>query len=70
LHNGPVAEDDTLFQQQRELSRILESGMSYSDAITALNHSSLAQTAWNIEQWDPAMLETAMQIARKWKKKA
>jgi uncharacterized protein (UPF0276 family) len=68
LHIEPVAEDEILFQQQRELSSILESGMSYSEAIAALNRSSLAHTAWNIEHWDPAMLETAMQIARKWKR--
>jgi hypothetical protein len=63
----PAAEDELLFQQQRELSRILESGVSITDAITALQHSSLAHTAWNIEHWHPAMIETAMQIARKWK---
>jgi uncharacterized protein len=68
LNNEPVAEDNVLFQQQRELSRILESGMSYNEAMTALTHSSLAHTSWNIENWHPAMLETAMQIARKWKK--
>jgi len=67
LPNEPIVEDELLFQQQRELSRILESGMSYTDAITALQHSLLAHTAWNIEHWHPAMLETAMQIARKWK---
>lgn len=66
--NGPIAEDELLFLQQRELSDILESGMPYSEAMTVLRHSSLANTAWNIEHWHPAMLETAMQIARKWKK--
>jgi uncharacterized protein (UPF0276 family) len=68
LSNGPAIEDDTLFQQQRELSQILESGMSFNEAATALRHSSLALSDWNIEHWHPAMLETAMQIARKWKK--
>lgn len=70
VSNGPVIEDDRLFQQQRELSQILESGMSYSEAMTALNNSSLAHSDWHIEQWHPAMLETAMQIARKWTKKS
>jgi uncharacterized protein len=68
LNNIPVAEDDMLHQQQRELSRILESEMSYHEAMTVLKHSSLMSTSWNIENWHPAMLETAMQIARKWKK--
>lgn len=67
--NEPAAENNVLFQQQRELSNILESGMSYNDAMKALQQSSLAHTAWNIEHWHPAMFETAMQIARKWKKK-
>lgn len=67
--NEPAAEDNVLFQQQRELSNILESGMSYNDAMKALQQSSLAHTAWNIEHWHPAMFETAMKIARKWKKK-
>jgi hypothetical protein len=68
LESGPAAEDELLFQQQRELSNILESGLSYAEAMTALERSSLANTTWNIEHWHPAMLETAMQIARKWKK--
>jgi hypothetical protein len=68
FENPPVPEDELLFHQQRELSQILESGLPYSEAIQALSASSLAHTAWNIEHWDPAMLETAMQIARKWKK--
>jgi len=69
LECGPAAEDEGLFQQQRELSNILESGLSYNEAMIALNQSSLAHTAWNIERWHPAMFETALQIARKWKKK-
>jgi uncharacterized protein (UPF0276 family) len=62
----PAIEDDRLFQQQRELSAILESDMNYEEALSALRASSLAGTEWNIEHWDPAMLETAMQIAQKW----
>ncbi|WP_242696435.1 multinuclear nonheme iron-dependent oxidase [Longitalea luteola] len=69
VSNEPPVEDAQLYQQQRELSQILESDMSYNEAITALNQSSLAHSEWNMEQWHPAMLETAMQIARKWKKK-
>lgn len=64
-----VFEDDRLFRQQRELSAILESGMDYEGALRALQSSSLAGSEWNIEHWDPAMLETAMQIARKWANK-
>lgn len=67
LQGEPVVEDELLYQQQRELSQILEAGINYSEAVAALRQSSLAHTAWNIEQWNPAMLETAMQIAQKWK---
>jgi uncharacterized protein (UPF0276 family) len=69
FNNGPAVEDDNLYQQQRELSTILESGMPFSEAMAALAHSSLANSGWNIESWEPAMLETAMEIARKWKRK-
>jgi len=67
--NGPAAGDELLFQQQRELSNILESGLDYAEAMRALQRSSLAHTDWKVEQWHPAMFETAMQIAQKWKKK-
>ncbi|THU32907.1 DUF692 domain-containing protein [Niastella caeni] len=67
LNTNPPPEDEFLFQQQRELSRILESDIPYNEAVTVLRRSSLANSVWNIENWNPAMLETAMQIARKWK---
>ncbi|RBL88330.1 hypothetical protein DF182_17195 [Chitinophaga flava] len=64
-----VKEDLSLYQQQLELSNILETALSYETAMTALSSSSLAHSAWQIEQWDPAMIETAVNIAQKWKKK-
>jgi uncharacterized protein (UPF0276 family) len=63
-------EDQELYIQQLELSQILESSASYEETARLLKASSLANTAWNIENWDPVMLETATHIARKWKKKS
>lgn len=63
-----IAEDETLHMQQTELSQILETAASYHEAIDALKRSSLAASSWNIEQWQPYMLETAIKIAQKWKK--
>lgn len=62
-----VAEDETLHRQQMELSDILETATDCSDALQRLQHSSLAGTEWQIEQWRPYMVETAVSIAQKWK---
>jgi len=64
--NAPV-ESEALHQQQFELSRILENAVDYHEAQQLLANSSLANTAWNSENWAPYMLETAMRIAQKWK---
>lgn len=66
---GQVAEDPQLHHQQLELSGILETALHYDDALYRLQHSSLAGTAWNIEYWKPYMIETAMNIAQKWRRK-
>ncbi len=60
-------QDARLHSQQRELATILETAGNYQQAQTLLAQSSLAQSAWQIEQWDPAMLETALAIAQKWR---
>jgi uncharacterized protein (UPF0276 family) len=69
LQYGTIMEDETLQQQQLELSDILESSPSVQDAISALQNSSLSNTEWQIENWQPYMIETACKIAQKWKKK-
>lgn len=61
---GNPIEDLALFEQQRILSNILENALDYQGA---LNQSLLANSDWDIEHWNPAMLETAVAIARKWK---
>jgi len=68
LSPGNIIEDEILYHQQLELSFILESSASYEEAIHLLNESSLAHSAWQIEDWKPYMIETAIKIAQKWKK--
>jgi uncharacterized protein (UPF0276 family) len=60
-------EDETLYQQQLELSRILETAATHEEAIHALLQSSLAHSSWQIESWEPYMVEAAIKIAQKWK---
>jgi uncharacterized protein (UPF0276 family) len=62
----PPIEDETLYQQQLELSAILETAGSYAEARQRLDQSILAHSARQIENWEPYMLETAINIARKW----
>ncbi len=65
-----AAEDEVLYAQQLHLSGILETAANWQEALDALSRSPLAGTAWQVEQWDPNMLETAIRIAQKWKKTA
>jgi hypothetical protein len=60
-------EDEILFGQQQELTRILEESKTYGSLLANLHQSSLMNTDWKLESWDPDMLDTAMKIARKWK---
>lgn len=62
----PPIEDEILYQQQLELSAILETAGSYGEARQRLDRSTLAHSAWQIESWEAYMLETAISIARKW----
>ncbi|GAB2773782.1 uncharacterized protein (UPF0276 family) [Hymenobacter luteus] len=65
---GPALEEPALHEQQQHLSRILETAPSVAEARQLLLASPLlASTDWNIEQWAPHMLETAVRIAQKWK---
>lgn len=65
---GEPLEDQTLHAQQLELSHILETAADYEEAKTRLAASSLAHSSWQVERWEPFMLETVMRIAQKWKK--
>jgi uncharacterized protein len=65
--SNDVPEDALLHQQQSQLSAILENCSSLTEAREKLAQSSLGMSDWQIEQWQPYMLATAMQIAQKWK---
>ena len=58
--------DTVLLAQQRELASILETAVDYVQAHQMLLVSTLANSAWAVEKWDSAMLETAVAIAQKW----
>ena len=68
---GPASrvplEDPGLHRQQMQLSHILETAANVSEAHAMLRSSALRNTAWEVENWAPYMLETAMAIAQKWK---
>ncbi len=64
---GPAQEDRQLHEQQMQLSDILESAATLEEAHHRLHTSSLANSNWKIEAWEPHMLETAVRIAQKWK---
>lgn len=60
-------EEENLYLQQRALAHILENAKNYQEAKDRLATSVLANTAWQVEQWAPHMLETVIKIAQKWK---
>jgi uncharacterized protein len=60
-------EDSQLYGQQLQLSHILETATDYQNAMHQLATSSLAHTPWQVEQWEPDMVNTALVIAQKWK---
>jgi uncharacterized protein len=60
-------ENEPLYQQQRALADILENTATWQEARNALDQSILAHSDWQVESWPAAMLETAVEIARKWK---
>lgn len=66
IDNFPPENAD-LYEQQRQLTDILENSPNYSEATQRLYASALGQSAWNVELWPPEMIETAMAIAQKWK---
>jgi uncharacterized protein (UPF0276 family) len=66
--NKKATENEQLYRQQRELSVILETAGSYTNAMKQLKTSSLSQSEWQVETWKPYMLEAAINIAQKWKK--
>lgn len=60
-------QDAVLYEEQRQLSRILETAADYREARNKLDSSILKNSAWHTEAWPDYMLETALRIAQKWK---
>lgn len=60
-------EDLALYQEQLELSTILETARDVHEAKTRLLNSGLANSYWEVEHWEDAMLETVVKIAQKWR---
>lgn len=57
----------TLSLQQQQLIRLLSQNAHPGETIRALRHdSSLAAYGWNVDQWTDAMIETAIQLLKKW----
>ena len=67
MYDSYAVEDAFLYSQQVELSDIFERAVSCDDALQLLRASGLANTSWEVEKWQPYMLETAMAITQKWK---
>jgi uncharacterized protein len=60
-------EDLVLAQQQQMLSDILENATDWQAANALLLQSELRNSAWQVENWQPYMLQTALSIAQKWR---
>lgn len=60
-------EDLCLYSQQLQLSTILETAVDQEHARYLLSKSDLKHSAWEVEKWEPCMLQTAIAIAQKWK---
>ena len=64
---GQAIENLELYDQQMELSNILENSNNLLEVQNRLKDSALANSDWKVESWKPSMLETVFQIAQKWK---
>lgn len=64
---GMPVENELLFKQQRQLADILENATDHLDARQKIEAAFL-NTAWEPKKWEPHMLETAVAIAKKWRK--
>uniref|UniRef100_UPI003F71FC1A multinuclear nonheme iron-dependent oxidase n=1 Tax=Dyadobacter sp. TaxID=1914288 RepID=UPI003F71FC1A len=67
LPASPPIQDLALYRQQMQLSNILETAGDLNEAQRLLKASELSNSDWHIEHWELHMLQTAMNIAQKWK---
>ncbi len=66
LSSNPLV-TPALHAQQLELSHILAEALDATDARKQLDKSQLAATDWEHSKWPDHMLQTAIDIAKKWK---
>ena len=66
LNTDPL-EDDALYQEQMQLTNILENTADLKTVQAQLAACGLADSAWQTRTWAPEMLESAIKIAQKWK---
>lgn len=59
--------DEQLFGHQQIIGHILETAADHQDVMEKMQYTSLANSDWQIEKWQPAMVDTAIHIAQKWK---
>ncbi len=59
--------DEELFGHQQIIGHILETAADHQDVMEKMQYTSLANSDWHIEKWQPAMVDTAIHIAQKWK---
>lgn len=64
---GTVVEDEYLYAEQQILSFILEHAKDHEDAIYQMKQTALRESSWDIEHWQPEMVDAAIRIAQKWK---
>ncbi|TDE17338.1 multinuclear nonheme iron-dependent oxidase [Dyadobacter psychrotolerans] len=65
-HPVPL-EDLSFYNQQLQLSNILETAVDQENARHLLSKSSLRDSDWEVEKWESGMIQTAIAIAQKWK---
>lgn len=66
LSSQPIVNQE-LHYQQLAISNILESSKDLTDAKHKIQKSKLPNTDWQVEKWNDEMLDTAIQIAQKWR---
>ncbi|RQO32547.1 hypothetical protein DBR32_02815 [Taibaiella sp. KBW10] len=67
LDTTRVVEDEYLYAEQQILSFILEHAKDHEDALHQMQQTALRQSSWDIEHWQPEMIDAALRIAQKWK---
>jgi len=60
-------EDMAFLKEQKTMTHILETATSVSNARALFKETGLNESDWQVKYWEDHMLDTAIQIAQKWK---